>query len=191
MWSYFKHLSLEWGGWFALLLDKVGFCQHQHFYSWRIYESFRVIIIASTYCCYDQHFWSISDCCIWLIYTYVWLNTCVWLSTDKCGKTISGELTLSTLQGAGYNFRMGEVKKVGVWLLPSPQRCESNVKSQADWALSLLTPTTELWLPKLGIRRYHQSKPEFWTRQNSRIPGWWFLSTSALETPLHFGYKGV
>ena len=52
---------------------------------------------------------------------------------------------------------------VGVWLLPSPQRCESNVKSQADWALSLLTPTTELWLPKLGIRRYHQSKPEFWT----------------------------
>ena len=80
---------------------------------------------------------------------------------------------------------------VGVWLLPSPQRCESNVKSQADWALSLLTPTTELWLPKLGIRRYHQSKPEFWTRQNSRIPGWWFLSASALETPLHFGYKGV
>ena len=61
---------------------------------------------------------------------------------------------------------------VGLWLLPSPQRCESNVKSQADWALSLLTPTTELWLPKLGIRRYHQSKPEFWTRQNSRIPGW-------------------
>ena len=35
--------------------------------------------------------------------------------------------------------------------------------AQADWALSLLTPTTELWLPKLGIRRYHQSKPEFWT----------------------------
>ena len=52
---------------------------------------------------------------------------------------------------------------VGLWLLPSPQRCESNVKSQADWALSLLTPTTELWLPKLEIRRYHQSKPEFWT----------------------------
>ena len=39
----------------------------------------------------------------------------------------------------------------------------SNVKSQADWALSLLTTTTELWLPKLGIRRYHHSKPEFWT----------------------------
>ena len=56
-------------------------------------------------------FLSISDCCIWLIYTYVWLNTCVWLITDKCGKTISGELTLSTLQGAGYNFRMEEVKK--------------------------------------------------------------------------------
>ena len=35
--------------------------------------------------------------------------------------------------------------------------------AQADWAPSLLTPTTELWLPKLGIRRYHQSKPEFWT----------------------------
>ena len=52
---------------------------------------------------------------------------------------------------------------VGVWLLPSPQRCESNVKSQADWALSLLNATTELWLPKLGIRRYHHSKPEFWT----------------------------
>ena len=48
----------------------------------------------------------------WHIYTYVWLNTCVWLNTDKCGKPISGELTLSTLQGAGYNFRMGEVKKI-------------------------------------------------------------------------------
>ena len=35
--------------------------------------------------------------------------------------------------------------------------------AQADWALSLLNATTELWLPKLGIRRYHQSKPEFWT----------------------------
>ena len=37
------------------------------------------------------------------------------------------------------------------------------MKSQADSALSLLTTTTELWLPKLGIRRYHHSKPEFWT----------------------------
>ena len=36
---------------------------------------------------------------------------CVWLNIDKSGKPISGELTLSTLQGAGYNFRMGEVKK--------------------------------------------------------------------------------
>ena len=37
------------------------------------------------------------------------------------------------------------------------------MKSQADSTLSLLTTTTELWLPKLGIRRYHHSKPEFWT----------------------------
>ena len=49
--------------------------------------------------------WSAYLINTWLIYTYVWLNT------DKSGKLISGELTLSTLQGAGYNFRMGEVKK--------------------------------------------------------------------------------
>ena len=66
---------------------------------------------------WSAFFLSISDCCIWLIYTYVWLNTCVWLITDKCGKTISGELTLSTLQGAGYNFRMGEVKKVHLFVI--------------------------------------------------------------------------
>ena len=66
--------------------------------------------------------------------------------------------------------------KIEVWLLSVAREtkqlgsgfCQvhsavSNVKSQADWALSLLTTTTELWLPKLGIRRYHHSKPEFWT----------------------------
>ena len=47
---------------------------------------------------------------------------------------------------------------------------ESNVRSYADSALSLLTTTTELWLPKLGIRRYHHSKLEFWTVSSPSSP---------------------
>ena len=54
--------------------------------------------------------WSAYLINTWHIHTYLWLNTYVWLNTSKCGKPISGELTLWTLQRAGYNFKMGEVK---------------------------------------------------------------------------------